>query len=78
MSTALKLPIGESDFRRVIEKYYFVDKSLLIQEILEDSSSALLTRQHHLKDRNIRKNFSGYFRVRHQTRLPLTDDRNEA
>jgi Predicted AAA-ATPase len=43
MSTALNLPIGESDFRRVIqEKYYFVDKSLFIQEILEDSASALL------------------------------------
>jgi Predicted AAA-ATPase/PD-(D/E)XK nuclease superfamily len=43
MNIKLKLPIGLSDFRQVIqEKYYFVDKSLLIQEILEDSASVLL------------------------------------
>jgi Predicted AAA-ATPase/PD-(D/E)XK nuclease superfamily len=43
MNIKLKLPTSESDFRRIIqEKYYFVDKSLLIQEILEDSASVLL------------------------------------
>jgi Predicted AAA-ATPase/PD-(D/E)XK nuclease superfamily len=42
MST-LKLPIGLSDFRQIIqEKYYFIDKSLFIQEILEDCASVLL------------------------------------
>ncbi len=39
----LKIPIGESDFRRVIQgHYYFVDKSLLIKEVLDDSASVML------------------------------------
>ncbi len=44
-STLLKMPIGQSDFGRVIqEQCYFVDKSLLIQEILEDRQIILITR----------------------------------
>ncbi len=44
-STVLKMPIGQSDFRFLIEgKYYFVDKSLFIQEILEDTQIILITR----------------------------------
>ncbi len=40
---ALKMPIGQSDFSLLIQKnYYFVDKSLFIQEILEDSSDIIL------------------------------------
>lgn len=38
-----KIPIGISDFREIIEKnYYFVDKSLLIKEIIEDDSKVIL------------------------------------
>ncbi len=44
-STRLKMPIGESDFRLLIQdRYYFVDKSLFIQEILEDARIILITR----------------------------------
>ncbi len=43
--TSLKMPIGESDFRLLIQgKYYFVDKSLFIQKILEDARIILITR----------------------------------
>ncbi|KZL88621.1 AAA family ATPase [Clostridium magnum] len=38
-----KIPIGISDFREIIENnYYFVDKSLLIKEIIEDDSKVIL------------------------------------
>jgi len=38
-----KLPVGISDFREIIEKnYYYVDKSLLIKDIIEDGSKAIL------------------------------------
>lgn len=38
-----KLPIGLSDFKRIIEEnYYYVDKSLLIKEIIDDPSLVLL------------------------------------
>jgi hypothetical protein len=38
-----KLPIGRSDFKTVIEDgYYYVDKSLLIKEVLNDSAQVLL------------------------------------
>ncbi len=41
--TLLKMPIGQSDFGLLIRKnYYFVDKSLFIQEILEDSADIIL------------------------------------
>ncbi len=43
LPTRLKMPIGQSDFGLLIRKnYYFVDKSLFIQEILEDSSDIIL------------------------------------
>lgn len=39
----MKLPIGISDFKTVIEdKYIFVDKSLFIQDILYDSAKVIL------------------------------------
>jgi hypothetical protein len=39
----LKMPIGESDFRCLIQGgYYFIDKSLFIKEVLDDSASVLL------------------------------------
>jgi hypothetical protein len=38
-----KLPIGLSDFKRIIEEnYYYVDKSLFIREIIDDPSLVLL------------------------------------
>lgn len=38
-----KLPIGISDFKKLIdEKYYFVDKSLFIKEIVDDGSEVIL------------------------------------
>jgi hypothetical protein len=38
-----KIPIGVSDFKKLIsEQYYFIDKSLLIKEILEDGSEVVL------------------------------------
>ncbi|MFD3156636.1 AAA family ATPase [Haloimpatiens sp. FM7330] len=38
-----KIPIGVSDFKKVIEdNYYFVDKSLFIKEIVEDGSEVIL------------------------------------
>jgi Predicted AAA-ATPase/PD-(D/E)XK nuclease superfamily len=41
----MKLPIGMSDFRKIIEgNYYFSDKSLLIKEILDDTEVILITR----------------------------------
>src|ERR1700722_16481244 len=45
MATQLKIPIGESDFRLLrTEKYYFVDKSLLIKVVLNDARVILITR----------------------------------
>jgi len=39
----MKLPIGLSDFKEVREEnYYYVDKSLFIQEIINRSSKVLL------------------------------------
>lgn len=39
----MKLPIGYSDFRTIIEKKFnFVDKSLLIKEIIEDIAQVIL------------------------------------
>ena len=38
-----KIPIGISDFKKVIEEnYYFVDKSLFIKNIVEDGSEVIL------------------------------------
>lgn len=38
-----KIPIGISDFKKLMsEEYYFIDKSLLIKEILDDGSEVIL------------------------------------
>jgi hypothetical protein len=38
-----KFPLGKSDFKNVIEgDYYFVDKSMLIHQIINDNSEILL------------------------------------
>jgi hypothetical protein len=38
-----KIPIGLSDFKRIIEEdYYYVDKSLFIEEVIKDGSTIIL------------------------------------
>ncbi|SHH34662.1 AAA family ATPase, partial [Tepidibacter thalassicus] len=38
-----KVPIGISDFKKLItENYYYVDKSLFIKEIIDDGSEVIL------------------------------------
>ncbi len=38
-----RIPIGESDFKNLIEgNFYYVDKSLLIKEVIEDDSRVIL------------------------------------
>ena len=38
-----KLPVGISDFKKIIEEdYYYVDKSLLIKDIVEIGSETML------------------------------------
>lgn len=39
-----KIPIGESDFRTIIEEYYYIDKTLYIQEVIDANTSILATR----------------------------------
>ena len=40
----MKLPIGIDDFKTLIEKNcYFVDKSLLIKEFINNSANVILT-----------------------------------
>ena len=41
----MRLPIGYSDFKKIIEEeFYFVDKSLLIKEVVNDAEVILITR----------------------------------
>ncbi len=48
LSTVNLFPIGHDDFREVREKdYVFVDKSLLIRDILQESSKVVLITQPH-------------------------------
>ncbi|MCI0554900.1 MAG: AAA family ATPase, partial [Anaerolineae bacterium] len=38
-----KLPVGLSDFKQVIEgHYYYVDKSLLLKELIDHGAQAML------------------------------------
>lgn len=37
-----QLPVGTSDFKKMIENYYVVDKSLLIKDILDNGSEVFL------------------------------------
>jgi hypothetical protein len=58
------LPIGVSNFSKVIEEnLYFVDKSLMIKDLVEDSSEViLLTRPRRFRkmlNMNMLKNFFG-------------------
>jgi Predicted AAA-ATPase len=41
----MRLPIGYSDFKKIVdEEFDFVDKSLLIREVINDAEVILLTR----------------------------------
>lgn len=37
-----QIPIGTSDFKKVVESYYFIDKTLLIKDILDSQSEVFL------------------------------------
>ena len=40
-----RLPIGISDFKEIVEDgYYFIDKSLLIKDVIDNAKIALVTR----------------------------------
>lgn len=38
----LPLPIGSTDYREICDQYYYVDKTLMLKDILDDSSSFVL------------------------------------
>ncbi len=38
----LPLPIGSTDYRKICDQYYYVDKTLMLKDILDDSSSFVL------------------------------------
>ena len=38
----LPLPIGSTDYREICEQYYYVDKTLMLKDILDDGSSFVL------------------------------------
>ncbi len=40
----LRLPVGLSDFKKVVETFDFVDKSLFIKEVINDTEAVLITR----------------------------------
>ncbi|OYZ37155.1 MAG: hypothetical protein B7Y25_05215 [Alphaproteobacteria bacterium 16-39-46] len=43
MRTFMKLPIGQSDFKKIIDqKYNFVDKTLFIKEIIDEPAAVIL------------------------------------
>lgn len=37
-----KFAVGSSDFKEIVKRYYFVDKSLLIRDIIDDGSKVLM------------------------------------
>ncbi|KJJ83403.1 hypothetical protein OMAG_002729, partial [Candidatus Omnitrophus magneticus] len=38
-----KLPVGESDFKIIIDnKFYYIDKTLFIKEIIDESAKVIL------------------------------------
>lgn len=41
-ATKLPLPVGISDFRKAASEYYYVDKTLLIRDILDDAAAVSL------------------------------------
>ena len=41
-TTKLPLPIGESDFKKLVENYYYVDKTLMIKEFIDSKPKVSL------------------------------------
>ncbi len=57
-----KLPIGVSDFRKMIEKdYYYVDKTLLIKEIIDSGDTILLLPRPRRFGKTLNLSMVGYF-----------------
>jgi hypothetical protein len=57
-----KLPIGVSDFKKIIEdNYYFVDKTLLIKEIIDSGDSILLIPRPRRFGKTLNISMIGYF-----------------
>ena len=42
MQNKLPLPIGASDYKKVSQDYYYVDKTLLIKDILDEQAKVTL------------------------------------
>lgn len=40
--TKLPLPLGSTDFKRICQEYYYVDKTLLIKDLLDEKNSNIL------------------------------------
>ncbi len=57
-----KLPIGVSDFKKIIEKeYYYVDKTLLIKEIIDSGDTILLIPRPRRFGKTLNLSMLGYF-----------------
>ncbi len=57
-----KLPIGVSDFKKMIEKdYYYVDKTLLIKEIIDSGDTILLLPRPRRFGKTLNLSMVGYF-----------------
>jgi len=42
ISERKQVPIGTSDFKEIVSEYYYIDKTLLIKDILDTKSKAFL------------------------------------
>jgi len=57
-----RLPIGVSDFRKIIEgNYYYVDKTLLIKEIIDSGDTILLIPRPRRFGKTLNLSMLGYF-----------------
>ena len=57
-----KLPVGKSDFKRIIEEnYYYVDKTLLIKEVIDSGDSILLIPRPRRFGKTLNLSMIGYF-----------------
>jgi hypothetical protein len=62
MKKKKKLPVGVSDFKRIIEKdYYYVDKTLLIKEVIDSGDTILLLPRPRRFGKMLNLSMLGYF-----------------
>jgi len=62
MKKKKKLPVGVSDFKRIIEKdYYYVDKTLLIKEVIDSGDTILLLPRPRRFGKTLNLSMLGYF-----------------